>query len=75
MTGFLFILFVIIALLVTLALVPAIGWLVVIPIAALIWFAVLAGRALAHGHSPSWLLRHTRKAELLGPGGPDDPDR
>jgi hypothetical protein len=63
-----------VAILVCLALVPAVGWLVVlIPIVALIWFAVLAGRAAAHGRTP--MMRHTRETELLGPGGPDDPDR
>jgi hypothetical protein len=31
--------------------------------------------AFAHGASPATTTRRVKKAELLGPGGPDDPDR
>ena len=49
-----------------LAIVPA-----VIAVAVAIW--LLAG--LARGQTPGRAARRTTKPELLGPGGPDDPDR
>jgi len=48
-----------------LAIVPA-----VIAVAVLIW--LVAG--LARGQTPGRAARRTRRPELLGPGGPDDPD-
>jgi hypothetical protein len=50
-------------------------WLVLVPIAvivlAIIWGAVL----LASDRTLPGAVRRTRRVELLGPGGPDDPDR
>jgi hypothetical protein len=67
--------FLVIAVLVGFALTLAVGWIVILPVliglAALVW----AVTAFAKGQSPSDLLRRTRRPELLGPGGPDDPDR
>jgi hypothetical protein len=44
---------------------------IVIAVLAAIWFLVALARS---GGLPSAPVRRTRKAELLGPGGPDDPD-
>jgi hypothetical protein len=54
------------------------AWLAIIPL--VIAVAVLAWGALtvASGRTPATELRHvdtSNKPELLGPGGPDDPDR
>jgi hypothetical protein len=35
------------------------------------WFTV----TLVSGRRPSHVVRRTKPRELLGPGGPDDPDR
>jgi hypothetical protein len=42
----------------------------VLAILALIWFVVV----LVRGGPIKPVLHRTREAELLGPGGPDDPD-
>ncbi|HVV57362.1 MAG TPA: hypothetical protein VHC45_03290 [Gaiellaceae bacterium] len=42
----------------------------VIGVLMLIWAAI----GLFRGGGPVTEVRHARKAELLGPGGPDDPD-
>ena len=39
-------------------------------VAVLVW----AGIMLAKGKTPARAVRETPKAELLGPGGPDDPE-
>ena len=44
---------------------------IVLAVVAGIWALV----ALAFGVTPGRAIRHTSKPELLGPGGPDDPDR
>ena len=49
-----------------LAIVPA-----VIPVGVAIWLLV----ALARGQTPGRVARRADTPELLGPGGPDDPDR
>jgi hypothetical protein len=53
----------------------AVGWLVIIP--ALVAFGVFIWVATGFvlGRTPSDMLRRTRRPELLGPGGPDDPER
>ena len=69
------ILFVLVALAIAFALALGLGPLAIIPaviaVAVAIW--LLAG--LARGHTPSRAARRTHEPELLGPGGPDDPDR
>jgi fatty acid desaturase len=52
-------------------------WLVFIPIilVGLIVFWLIGALASDRTPSPQQAVRRTRKAELLGPGGPDDPDR
>lgn len=67
-------LFVLVALAVAFTFAAGLGPLALVPavfaFAVAIWFFV----GLARGHTPAGELRRTRKAELLGPGGPDDPD-
>jgi hypothetical protein len=52
-----------------------IGWFAVFP--ALLALAVVGwgGLAVASGRTPASELRKAEKPELLGPGGPDDPER
>jgi hypothetical protein len=51
-----------------------VGWFAVIP--ALVALAIVAwgGVAMASGRTPATEVRKTKRVELLGPGGPDDPD-
>jgi hypothetical protein len=46
---------------------------VVAIVVVLVGFGWLIAAGLS-GRAPSDLLRSTKKAKLLGPGGPDDPD-
>jgi len=52
-----------------------VGWLALVPLlvalAALGW----GGLTVASGRTPASQLRRVDRPELLGPGGPDDPDR
>jgi hypothetical protein len=61
---------------IVLAFTPGIGILAVVPLAVAllvgVWIAIVF---LSARTTPGQAVRHTRKAELLGPGGPDDPDR
>jgi hypothetical protein len=52
-----------------------VGWLAVFP--ALVALAIVGwgGLTVASGRTPASELRKVEKPELLGPGGPDDPDR
>jgi hypothetical protein len=58
-----------------LAAVLGVGWIAVLPLlvalAALGW----GGLTVASGRTPAGEVRKVRSPELLGPGGPDDPDR
>jgi hypothetical protein len=60
---------------VVLAFVPGVGIFAVVPgvlaILCLGWMLLTLGS----GRSPAGVLRRTRRPQLLGPGGPDDPDR
>ncbi len=60
---------------VALAFVPGVGLFAIVPGALallyLIWLLVTA----ASGRTPGSAMWRTRRQELLGPGGPDDPDR
>ena len=52
-----------------------VGWLALLPL--LVALAVLAwgGLTVASGRTPASEIRRVDRPELLGPGGPDDPDR
>jgi len=52
-----------------------VGWLALLPL--LVALAVLAwgGLTVASGRTPASEIRRVDQPELLGPGGPDDPDR
>jgi hypothetical protein len=52
-----------------------IGWFAVLP--ALVALAIVGwgGLTVASGRTPASEIRKAEKPELLGPGGPDDPDR
>jgi hypothetical protein len=52
-----------------------VGWLAVIPLVLALGVVIWGAMMLASGRSPTASIRQTPKAELLGPGGPDDPDR
>lgn len=49
-------------------------WLVFVPIAIVVIFLAWGGTLAAGRRTPQEAVRRTKKAELLGPGGPDDPD-
>jgi hypothetical protein len=69
------ILFVLVALAVAFTLALGLGPLAIVPaviaVGLAIWFLV----GLSRGETPGRAARRTRAPELLGPGGPDDPDR
>ena len=52
-----------------------IGWFAVFP--ALVALAIVGwgGLTVSAGRTPASELRKAEKPELLGPGGPDDPER
>ena len=52
-----------------------VGWLALIPALVAIGIVAWGGLAVASGRTPASELRKAQKPELLGPGGPDDPDR
>ena len=53
-----------------------VGWLAIVPLLALLAVAAWTVVVFAAGRTPSQVVRRTpRRTELLGPGGPDDPDR
>jgi hypothetical protein len=47
---------------------------IVLPVGFAIAVVLLVGSVVGIGRSTRDTLRKTPKAELLGPGGPDDPD-
>ena len=60
---------------VILAFVPGVGIFAIVPgIIALLYLGWLLA-TMASGRTPSSTVRRTRRPHLLGPGGPDDPDR
>lgn len=70
----------IVLLLVTIAVgfAPGLALFAVVPAFLLIAYIVWIGLAFATGRSPGTQVRRRarrRRPELLGPGGPDDPDR
>jgi hypothetical protein len=67
--------FIVIMIVVGFALTLAVGWIVIVPILVILVGGLFWGsRAAARGATPGDLVRGTRRPELLGPGGPDDPE-
>jgi len=70
------VLFILIALAIAFALALGLGPFAIVPavlaVAVAIWLLVGLFRT---GGTPSRAVRRTERPELLGPGGPDDPDR
>jgi hypothetical protein len=66
-----------VALTIGLFLVPGVGILAIIPLVLAVLVGVWLVFTFATNSSPSREVRRssTRTPELLGPGGPDDPDR
>ena len=62
------------ALLLSLGFAFAAPWLVVVPIAIVIVFVGWVVMLLVAGRTPREAVRSTKRPQLLGPGGPDDPD-
>jgi hypothetical protein len=52
-----------------------IGWIALFPLLVAVGILVWAARTMAAGRSPTGPIHETGHAELLGPGGPDDPDQ
>lgn len=52
-----------------------VGWLAILPLLAFLALLGWAAVVFASGRTPAGTVRESgRKTELLGPGGPDDPD-
>jgi hypothetical protein len=52
-----------------------IGWIAVFPLLLLLALAVWSGLVFKSGRAPGQVIRRRpRRTQLLGPGGPDDPD-
>jgi 4-hydroxybenzoate polyprenyltransferase len=49
-------------------------WLVIVPIAIVILFGIWLGALAVSHRTPQEAVRSTKRAQLLGPGGPDDPE-
>jgi hypothetical protein len=71
----LIILFVLVALAIAFTLALGLGPLAIIPVVFAVGVAIWLLAGLARGQTPGRAARRTRESELLGPGGPDDPDR
>jgi len=52
-----------------------IGWLAVIPLLIALIVLGWGATTIAAGRTPTSEIRRVHSPELLGPGGPDDPDR
>ena len=68
------ILFVLVALAVAFTLAIGLGPLAIVPAVLAVGFALWLLAGLVRGQTPGRAARRTHKPELLGPGGPDDPD-
>jgi hypothetical protein len=66
--------FVIIALFLGFTAAFAVPWLVIVPIAIVLAFLAWGGTLAASRRTPQEAVRRTKRPELLGPGGPDDPE-
>ena len=69
------ILFVLIALAVAFTLALGLGPLAIIPAVIAVGVAIWLLVGISRGQTPGRAARRTAAPELLGPGGPDDPDR
>ena len=49
-------------------------WLVIVPIAIVVVFLAWGGTLAAAKRTPQEAVRRTKRPQLLGPGGPDDPE-
>ena len=49
-------------------------WLVIVPIAILMVFGAWLGTLAAARRTPQEAVKRTKRPQLLGPGGPDDPE-
>jgi Flp pilus assembly protein TadB len=70
----LIILFVLVALALAFVLALGLGPLAIVPAVIAVGVAIWLVAGLARGHTPARAARRTERPELLGPGGPDDPD-
>ena len=70
----LIVLFVVVALAVAFTLALGLGPFAIIPAVVAVAIGIWLLAALARGHTPGRAARRTRRPDLLGPGGPDDPD-
>ncbi len=57
-----------------LTVVLGVGWLAVIPALVAVGIVAWGGMAVASGQTPASAARKSERVELLGPGGPDDPE-
>jgi ABC-type transport system involved in multi-copper enzyme maturation permease subunit len=69
------VLFVLVALAIAFTLALGLGPLAIIPAVIAVCVAIWLIAALARGQTPGRAARRTQRPELLGPGGPDDPDQ
>ena len=65
---------VLIALAAALSFTLGVAWIAILPVLLVLGIVVWGATALGGRRSPSSVVRDTEKPELLGPGGPDDPD-
>lgn len=49
-------------------------WLVIVPIAIVVVFIAWTISLVASHRTPQEAVRRTKRPQLLGPGGPDDPE-
>lgn len=68
------ILFVLVALAVAFTLAIGLGPLAIVPAAVAFGISLWLLAGLMRGQTPGRAARRTHEPELLGPGGPDDPD-
>ena len=71
----LIILFILVALAIAFTLALGLGPLAIIPAVLAVGVAIWLIAALGRGQTPGRAARRVDTPELLGPGGPDDPDR
>jgi len=69
------ILFFVLAVILGMSLVLGVGPLAIIPAIAVLLVGVWMVVAFARGRSPGSAVRQVESPELLGPGGPDGPER
>jgi hypothetical protein len=70
----LIVVFVLAALAIAFTLALGLGPLAIIPAVVAVGVVIWLLTAISRGQTPARAARRTRRPELLGPGGPDDPD-